>query len=113
MVLRGLEAARKDKRIGSAQEAAVELAVPEGDYAFLAAHREDLETICIVSRLTLRRAATAGHRPGRHRAGGPGAGREVSALLELPRERGGRGRAPQPVRAMRGRPGRPRVSERR
>ncbi len=51
------------------------------------------------------------HRPGRHRAGGPGARREVSALLELPRERGGRGGAPQPVRAMRGRPGRPRVSE--
>jgi isoleucyl-tRNA synthetase len=63
VVLRGLEVARKEKRIGSAQEAAVELAVPEGDDAFLAAHREDLETICIVSRLTLRRAATAGTDP--------------------------------------------------
>jgi len=56
-VLRGLEAARKDKRIGSAQEAAVELVVPEASFDFLAAHREDLETICIVSRLAVRRAA--------------------------------------------------------
>jgi isoleucyl-tRNA synthetase len=57
-VLRGLEAARKEKRIGSAQEAAVELTVPAADVDFLAAHREELETICIVSRLTVRRAPT-------------------------------------------------------
>jgi len=54
-VLLGLEAARKDKRIGSAQEAAVSLTVPAARFDFLAAHREDLETICIVSRLTLER----------------------------------------------------------
>jgi isoleucyl-tRNA synthetase len=55
-VLRHLEAARKEKRIGSAQEAAVELTVPSADFDFLAAHREDLEVICIVSRLAVRRA---------------------------------------------------------
>ncbi len=54
-VLRGLELARKEKRIGSSQEAAVELEAPEPDEAFLAAHREELETICIVSRLAVRR----------------------------------------------------------
>ena len=52
-VLRHLEAARKEKRIGSAQEAAVELIVPSADFGFLAAHREDLEVICIVSRLAV------------------------------------------------------------
>jgi isoleucyl-tRNA synthetase len=56
-VLRGLEAARKEKRIGSAQEAAVELIVPSADFDFLAARREELETICIVSRLAVRGAA--------------------------------------------------------
>ncbi len=55
-VLRGLEAARKEKRIGSAQEAAVEVAVPAADFEFLNARRDDLEMICIVSRLTLRRS---------------------------------------------------------
>jgi isoleucyl-tRNA synthetase len=59
-VLRALEAARKDKRIGSAQEAAVELAVPAASFDFLAAHQEDLETICIVSRLAVRRSADGG-----------------------------------------------------
>ena len=54
--LRHLETARKEKRIGSAQEAAVELIVPSADFGFLAAHREDLEVICIVSRLAVRRA---------------------------------------------------------
>jgi isoleucyl-tRNA synthetase len=54
-VLKALEAARKEKRIGSAQEAAVEVAVPPADYDFLAARRADLETICIVSLLTVRR----------------------------------------------------------
>jgi isoleucyl-tRNA synthetase len=58
-VLRALEAARKDKRIGSAQEAAVDLAVPDTSFDFFAAHREDLETICIVSHLSVRRAAEA------------------------------------------------------
>jgi len=55
-VLRHLEVARKEKRIGSPQEAAVALAVPQGDFDFLAAHQADLETVCIVSRLTVRRA---------------------------------------------------------
>jgi len=62
-VLRGLEVARKDKRIGSAQEAAVELAVPEASFDFLAAHREDLETMCIVSRLAVRRTAESAADP--------------------------------------------------
>jgi hypothetical protein len=100
-VLRALEAARKDKRIGSAQEAAVELTVPEASFDFLAAHREDLETICIVP---ASRSGGIGRGPRRHRAGGAGAGREVPPLLELPRERRGFGRAPQPLRAMHGRP---------
>jgi isoleucyl-tRNA synthetase len=55
-VLKALEAARKAKRIGSAQEAAVELLAPPADFDFLAARREELETICIVSRLTVRRS---------------------------------------------------------
>ncbi len=54
-VLRGLEAARQAKRIGSAQEAAVEVTVPAADFDFFAARREALETISIVSRLTVRR----------------------------------------------------------
>jgi isoleucyl-tRNA synthetase len=41
----------------------VELAVPEADFDFLAAHREDLETICIVSRLSLQRPAGPGADP--------------------------------------------------
>jgi isoleucyl-tRNA synthetase len=52
-VLRGLEAARKEKRIGSAQEASVRVVVPSEDVDFLVARREELETICIVSRLTV------------------------------------------------------------
>jgi isoleucyl-tRNA synthetase len=62
-VLRGLESARKDKRIGSAQEAAVEITVGDPDFEFLAARRGELETICIVSRLTVRRAKEAGAEP--------------------------------------------------
>ena len=53
VVLRSLETARKEKRIGSAQEAAVRLIVPAAEAAFAQAHREDLETICIVSHLTV------------------------------------------------------------
>ena len=52
-VLRALEAARKEKRIGSSQEAAVEVEVAGPEYDFLASHQADLETICIVSRLTV------------------------------------------------------------
>jgi isoleucyl-tRNA synthetase len=59
-VLRGLEAARKDKRIGSAQEAAVELTVGEPDFDFVAARRGELETICIVSQLRVRGANEPG-----------------------------------------------------
>ena len=54
-LLRHLEAARKDKTIGSAQEAAVTLAAAGPEAEFLEAHRETLETICIVSRLTVTR----------------------------------------------------------
>jgi isoleucyl-tRNA synthetase len=62
-VLRALESARKEKRIGSAQEAAVELTVPEASFDFLAAHRENLETVCIVSHLAVRRMAESGADP--------------------------------------------------
>ncbi|MBI2000610.1 MAG: isoleucine--tRNA ligase [candidate division NC10 bacterium] len=55
-VLRALEVARKERRIGSAQEAAVEVQAAGEAFEFLAAHRETLETICIVSRLTVARA---------------------------------------------------------
>ena len=68
-VLVALEAARKEKTIGSAQEAAVEVEAADPEYAFLAAQRETLETICIVSALTVRRADPA--------HGGPADGRPV------------------------------------
>ncbi len=55
-VLRALEVARKERRIGSAQEAAVEVQAAATEFPFLAAHREELETICIVSRLTVTQA---------------------------------------------------------
>ncbi|HWT81316.1 MAG TPA: zinc finger domain-containing protein, partial [Candidatus Methylomirabilis sp.] len=47
---------RKEKRIRSAQEAAVEVTVSSGDFDFLTAHQNDLETICIVSRLRVRQS---------------------------------------------------------
>jgi isoleucyl-tRNA synthetase len=56
VVLRALEEARKSKLIGSAQEAAVTVEAAGAEYEFLAAHRAELETIAIVSRLDLRRA---------------------------------------------------------
>jgi isoleucyl-tRNA synthetase len=59
-VLRALEDARKDKRIGSAQEAAVVVEAAGETAEFLAAHREDLETICIVSTLAIRQREAAG-----------------------------------------------------
>jgi len=55
-VLRTLEVARKDRQIGSAQEAAVEVQAVGEELEFLARHREALETVCIVSRLTVRPA---------------------------------------------------------
>ncbi len=55
-VLRALEVARKEKRIGSSQEAAVAVQAAGPEFEFLAGHREDLETICIVSHLTVHRA---------------------------------------------------------
>ncbi len=55
-VLRALEVARKERRIGSAQEATVEVQAVGPEYPFLAAHREELETICIVSRLSVTQA---------------------------------------------------------
>ena len=59
-VLRALEVARKDRRIGSAQEAAVEVQADGEELEFLARHQEALETICIVSRLTVRPAQSEG-----------------------------------------------------
>jgi isoleucyl-tRNA synthetase len=50
-VLRSLERRRKDKAIGSSQEAAVTIYSTPGDLAFLKAHQELLATICIVSRI--------------------------------------------------------------
>ena len=52
-VLKALEAARKDRLIGSAQEGAVEVQAAGEAYEFLAPRREVLETICIVSHLTV------------------------------------------------------------
>jgi len=59
-ILRALEDARKEKRIGSAQEAAVILETGGEPAEFLAAHRVDLETICIVSALAVKRRDGAG-----------------------------------------------------
>jgi len=58
-VLRALETARQDRRIGSAQEAAVTLEAPGEAAEFLTAHRAELESICIVSRLAICPAAAA------------------------------------------------------
>jgi isoleucyl-tRNA synthetase len=57
-VQRALEVARKEKTIGSSQEAAVELLAPGSEYEFLAARQQELETICIVSALSVRRGET-------------------------------------------------------
>ncbi|HYL79917.1 MAG TPA: isoleucine--tRNA ligase, partial [Candidatus Acidoferrum sp.] len=54
-VQRVLEVARKEKTIGSSQEAAAELLAPGPEYEFLAARQPELETICIVSALTVQR----------------------------------------------------------
>jgi isoleucyl-tRNA synthetase len=54
-ILRALEMARKERRIGSAQEAAVEVQADGEQFEFLSGHREELETICIVSHLTVGR----------------------------------------------------------
>ena len=59
-ILRALEDARKEKRIGSAQEAAVILETGGEPAEFLAAHRVDLETICIVSALAVKTRDGAG-----------------------------------------------------
>jgi isoleucyl-tRNA synthetase len=63
-VLKALEAARKDRRIGSAQEAAVEVRAAGEAFEFLAGRREALETICIVSRLRVTRDGTGTAEPG-------------------------------------------------
>ncbi len=59
-VQRALEEARKDKQIGSSQEAVVELTVDGPDFDFLLGHRQDLETICIVSGLAVRQGDPPG-----------------------------------------------------
>ena len=48
-ILKALEGLRKEKAIGSAQEAAVTIATPAADRPFLVADRELLATICLVS----------------------------------------------------------------
>jgi isoleucyl-tRNA synthetase len=104
-ILKALEAARKDRQIGSAQEASVEVRAAGEEYEFLAGHQEALETISIVSRLTVQRwvAPRRNGRAGLHGPRGPGAGRQVPAMLELPGDRGRLGRAPGAVRSLRGR----------
>lgn len=51
-----LEARRRDKVIGSSLEAHVQIEVEPDAYRFLAAYAEDLSTIFIVSRVTLKQA---------------------------------------------------------
>jgi isoleucyl-tRNA synthetase len=58
-ILKALEAARKDRQIGSAQEASVEVRAAGEEYEFLARHQDALETISIVSRLTVQRMGGA------------------------------------------------------
>ena len=53
-VLKALEGLRKDKTIGSAQEAAVEIVAAPADFPALQADRELLAAICLVSRATIR-----------------------------------------------------------
>ncbi|WP_337175886.1 isoleucine--tRNA ligase [Paludisphaera sp.] len=56
-VLKALEGLRKDKTIGSAQEAAVEVVAPPDVAPALQADRELLATICLVSDVTIREGA--------------------------------------------------------
>jgi isoleucyl-tRNA synthetase len=58
-VLKSLEGLRKDKTIGSAQEASVVIAAPEADLPLLQASRDLLTTLCIVSEVEVQ-AATPG-----------------------------------------------------
>jgi isoleucyl-tRNA synthetase len=53
-VLKALEGLRKDKTIGSAQEAAVEIVASPDDAAVLQTDRDLLATICLVSDVTIR-----------------------------------------------------------
>lgn len=57
-VLKSLEALRKDKTIGSAQEASVVISAAEADLPLLEAHRDLLATLCIVSELDVKAAST-------------------------------------------------------
>ncbi len=52
-VLRALEGLRKDKTIGSAQEAVVTVSATAADLPFLEAHRALLTTLCIVSEIRI------------------------------------------------------------
>ncbi|MFI5338406.1 MAG: isoleucine--tRNA ligase [Candidatus Methylomirabilales bacterium] len=63
-VLKALESARKERRIGSAQEAAVEVQATGEAFDYLAGRREALEMICIVSRLTVTRGEKGTAAPG-------------------------------------------------
>ena len=56
-VLKALESLRKNKTIGSAQEAAVTIAASSSDLPFLQADLELLTTICIVSEIEVQEAA--------------------------------------------------------
>ncbi|MDR3620772.1 MAG: isoleucine--tRNA ligase [Paludisphaera borealis] len=57
-VLKSLEALRKDKTIGSAQEASVVVSAAEADLPLLEANRDLLATLCIVSELDIQAAST-------------------------------------------------------
>ncbi|MGC8640851.1 MAG: isoleucine--tRNA ligase [Isosphaeraceae bacterium] len=58
-VLRALETLRKNKTIGSAQEAAVTISAQPADLSLLEANRELLTTLCIVSEIKLEAAGSS------------------------------------------------------
>ena len=55
LVNRGLEVARKEKKVGLSLDAQVHLHLPEKDYALLRSYEQDLKSIFIVSSVTLHR----------------------------------------------------------
>ncbi|WP_165066536.1 isoleucine--tRNA ligase [Paludisphaera rhizosphaerae] len=66
-ILKALEGLRKDKTIGSAQEASVTIAAPAADLAILQADRDLLATICLVSTIDVREGGSATPGPGEER----------------------------------------------
>ena len=67
-VLRALETLRKNKTIGSAQEAVVTLSADPADLALLEANRELLTRVCIVSDIKLEPAGSPSSGPARFSA---------------------------------------------